>query len=42
MPYALMSGHAMDPTDEGIDQVFNAISIGFTTPEVVEGNQSST
>lgn len=37
MPNAIMSGHAMSPTDPGIAAVYNAISIGFLSPEVIEG-----
>jgi hypothetical protein len=36
MPNALLDGHAMDITDGNISAQFNAISIGFTTPEIVE------
>lgn len=37
VPAAVMSGHAMDPGDPGIAAVFNAISIGFRMPNVIEG-----
>eukprot|EP00045_Choanoeca_perplexa_P011966 m.128551 g.128551 ORF g.128551 m.128551 type:complete len:822 (+) comp15833_c0_seq4:1839-4304(+) len=40
MPHALMSGHVSDPTDPGIAQVFNARSIGFTIPDIIEKHQS--
>eukprot|EP00051_Salpingoeca_urceolata_P028207 m.485641 g.485641 ORF g.485641 m.485641 type:complete len:901 (+) comp23895_c0_seq1:278-2980(+) len=40
MPNAIMSGHAMDPSDSGITSVFNAISIGFTLPYVLDGRRS--
>ena len=40
MPHALLDGHAMDLQDGNITANFNAISIGFTTPEIVEGRQS--
>lgn len=37
MPHALMSGHAMDITDPLISSIFNAISIGFSVPDMIEG-----
>ena len=37
MPHALLDGHAMDITDGNISAQFNAISIGFTTPQILEG-----
>jgi hypothetical protein len=40
MPHALMSGHAMDVTDPLIASIFNAISIGFVVPAMVEGHTS--
>lgn len=40
MPNAAMSGHAMSPVDLDIQQIFNAISIGFTTVYVIEGLKS--
>lgn len=40
MPDALLSGHAMDVEDENITGAFNAISIGFTTPLVIEGYET--
>jgi len=40
MPYALMDGHAMDINDANISANFNAISIGFSIPNMVEGRQS--
>ena len=36
MPHAVLDGHAMDVGDANITALFNAISIGFTTPEIVE------
>jgi len=36
MPHAVLDGHAMDVTDGNITAQFNAISIGFTTPSVIE------
>jgi hypothetical protein len=40
MPNAFLHGHAMNIDDANITANFNAISIGFTTPEIVEGRQS--
>lgn len=40
MPYAIMSGHAMDVSDVNITSNFNAISIGFVPPLIVEGYES--
>ena len=40
MPAAVLDGHAMDINDGNISAQFNAISIGFTTPEIVERRQS--
>ena len=37
MPHALMSGHAMSVNDPLISSIFNAISIGFTSPDMIEG-----
>ncbi|HKZ80691.1 MAG TPA: carbohydrate binding domain-containing protein [Pyrinomonadaceae bacterium] len=37
MPHAVMSGHAMDITEPGIAEIFNGISIGFRTADVLEG-----
>eukprot|EP00937_MAST-01D_sp_MAST-1D-sp2_P001252 g1252.t1 len=39
-PHALLSGHAMDPTDPGLAGIFNGISIGFDVPLMVEGERS--
>ena len=36
MPAGLLDGHAMDISDANISAQFNAISIGFTTPQIVE------
>jgi len=36
MPAALLHGHAMDITDGNISTNFNAMSIGFTIPQIVE------
>ena len=37
MPDGLLDGHAMDISDANISAQFNAISIGFTAPQIVEG-----
>ncbi|MGD0815280.1 MAG: LamG-like jellyroll fold domain-containing protein [Verrucomicrobiota bacterium] len=37
MPNAIISGHAMDITDPAIAALFNGISIGFHTSDVLEG-----
>lgn len=37
MPSAVLDGHAMDVRDANITAQFNAISIGFTTPQIIEG-----
>jgi hypothetical protein len=36
MPHAVLHGHAMDITDANISSNFNAISIGFAVPNMVE------
>ena len=36
MPHAIMDGHAMDIGDSDVAALFNAISIGFTTPQIIE------
>jgi hypothetical protein len=36
MPHAIMSGHAMDIYEPGIAEIFNGISIGFRTADVLE------
>ncbi len=36
-PSMVLSGHAMDVSDGNITALFNAISIGFTAPLIVEG-----
>ncbi len=36
MPHALVSGHAMDIGEPGIAQLFNGISFGFRTADVLE------
>jgi hypothetical protein len=40
MPLAILDGHAMDILDPNISNNFNAISIGFTTVEILERYQS--
>ena len=40
MPAAIMSGHAMDVNDPDVASIFNAISIGFQMPEVIEDLRS--
>jgi hypothetical protein len=40
MPHALLDGHAMHLEDANISTNFNAISIGFTTPDIIEGRTS--
>jgi hypothetical protein len=37
MPFGILDGHAMDISDANITAQFNAISIGFTVPQMVEG-----
>jgi hypothetical protein len=37
MPNAIISGHAMDVFDPEIAELFNALSIGFDTANVIEG-----
>ena len=36
MPHAVMDGHAMDISDGDVAALFNAISIGFTTVDIIE------
>ena len=40
MPNAIISGHAMDITDPAIAALFNGISIGFHTSDVLEGRMA--
>lgn len=40
MPHAIVSGHAMDIYEPGIAELFNGISIGFWTADVIEGRAS--
>lgn len=37
MPHALMTGHAMHLADPNVPDIFNATSIGFWAPNVIEG-----
>ena len=40
MPYALVSNHAANIAESGIAEIFNGISFGFLTADVLEGEQS--
>ena len=40
MPHAIVNGHAMDIYESGIAELFNGISIGFATANVLEGEES--
>lgn len=40
LPYAILTGHAMDIYEPGIGALFNGISIGFRTANVIEGEES--
>jgi hypothetical protein len=40
MPHAILHGHAMDVSDDNISTVFNAMSIGFVVPQIVQQRQS--
>ena len=42
MPHALVTGHIMNLYEPGIDSLFNGISIGFWTADVIEGKRSFT
>jgi len=42
MPHALVTGHAMNVYEPGIDSLFNGIGIGFGTADVIEGKRSIT
>lgn len=37
LPFAILSGHAMDIHDPEVAEIFNATSIGFDPPYVIEG-----
>jgi hypothetical protein len=39
MPHAIVSGHAMNISESGIAELFNGISIGFATTDVIEGDR---
>jgi len=39
MPHAILHGHAMDVADPNISTVFNAMSIGFAVPQIVQRQQ---
>ena len=40
MPQAIVSGHSMDIDEPGIAELFNGLSIGFSTANVIEGEQA--
>ena len=40
MPNAIVSGHSMNIYEPGIDELFNGLSIGFATANVLEGEES--
>jgi len=40
MPYALVSSHSTDIDEPGISEIFNGISFGFVTADVLEGEMS--
>ena len=40
MPHAIVSGHAMDIADPEIAALFNGISVGFWTADVLEGEMA--
>jgi hypothetical protein len=42
MPHAIVSGHAMDIYEPGIADLFNGISIGFWTADVLQGEMTYT
>ncbi len=42
LPHALLSGHSMDVYDPGIPELFNGVSIGFWTADVIEDKMSFT
>ena len=39
MPHAIVMGHSMDINEPGIADIFNGISIGFQTADVLEGEK---
>lgn len=40
MPHVIVSGHAMYIYEQGIANIFNGISLGFRTADVIEGEKS--
>jgi len=40
MPHAIVNGHSMDIYEAGIADLFNGISIGFSTSDVLEGRMA--
>jgi hypothetical protein len=40
MPHAILSGHALDVGESTVTNVFNGISIGFRTADIIEGEES--
>ena len=40
LPHALLSGHSMDVYEPGIPDLFNGVSIGFWTADVIEDKMS--
>ncbi|MCS7259324.1 MAG: carbohydrate binding domain-containing protein [Anaerolineae bacterium] len=40
MPYAIVSGHSMDIYEPGVGELFDGISLGFVTADVLEGERS--
>lgn len=40
MPYAIVSGHSMNIYEPGIGELFDGISLGFVTADVLEGERS--
>jgi len=40
MPHAIISGHSLDIYEPGIGELFNGLSIGFATANVLEGEES--
>ena len=40
MPHAIVSGHSMNIYEPGIAELFNGISLGFVTANVLEGEMA--
>jgi hypothetical protein len=40
MPHAIVNGHSMDIYEPGVSDLFNGISLGFVTANVLEGEES--